>query len=565
MSILITHDFTVAPVSIEVGRSNVIAGAINLYYDGRAPIEIGFLTCPNRMSAASSNAAGSMTSSATYSYKAYWEWTDVLGQVARSTFGAVTTITLGGTDNTVTLTLTSLATGTTRKPSAILGIYRAGPNPTSASNYNRVSSVNPADLNATNGYILAQADADTITFVDKMADLTAAARPLDYVTGGVQPNVAPGGGSVIGHTDERIFLAGTTDDPNNVIFSKLRGFGEPIDFSPGLSMQVGEVGGGINAIGVLNDYIVFFKPDAIYVSAGDGPNNTLSAGSFQAPKLVSADAGCTNAASLVRTPLGLMFQSRRWFYLLDTSLSLRYIGAPSEFYRNLTVTAAQVVAEESQVRWLTSTGECIVYDYNVDAWGVYTNHQGQSSCRWQGAYTFLTAGGEVWTQSNGFTDPGIARTAGYPDGQHIRAVVETSWQRMGGIQPAQKARRVHVLGECRSPFILRVSAAFDYEDSFVETHELNTAAAGIRATFYGDGAFYGSNLTYGSSDTLMQATTALEARFKLNRMKCEAVRFRVEDIAEGGVPGESFELTALSLEVGVDPGKLFNLRNEASG
>ncbi len=545
----------------------LLSGAILLYYDGGTINEVGFLTCPSRMSAVSSNAGGSMTPLATYSYKAYWEWTDELGQTVRSTFGAATTITLGAADNTVTLTLAVLATGTTRKTDAILGIYRAGPNPTSASNYNRVSSVAPIDLNGTNGYFLATqgGTADTITFVDKNNDLTAASQPLDYTTGGVQPNVAPGGGSVVGHTDERIFLAGTTDDPNNVIFSKLRGFGEPIDFSPGLSMQVGEVGGGINAIGVLNDYIVFFKPDAIYVSAGDGPNNTLSAGSFQAPKLVSADAGCTNAASLVRTPLGLMFQSRRWFYLLDTSLSLRYIGAPSEFYRNLTVTAAQVVAEESQVRWLTSTGECIVYDYNVDAWGVYTNHQGQSSCRWQGAYTFLTAGGEVWTQSNGFTDPGIARTAGYPDGQHIRAVVETSWQRMGGIQPAQKARRVHVLGECKSPFILRVSAAFDYEDSFVETHELNTASAGIRATFYGDGAFYGSNLTYGGSDTLMQATTALEARFKLNRMKCEAVRFRVEDIAEGSMPGESFELTALSLEVGVDPSKLFNLRNEASG
>ncbi len=91
----------------------------------------------------------------------------------------------------------------------------------------------------------------------------------------------------------------------------------------------------------------------------------------------------------------------------------------------------------------------------------------------------------------------------------------------------------------------------------------NDVSMNVRRTHTVHG--YGSNLTYGGSDALAKATSALEARFKLNRMKCEAVRFRVEDIAEGSMPGESFELTALSLEVGVDPGKLYNLRTEASG
>lgn len=565
--LLVTHDFGISPRALETGQQLLIAGAVYLSYDGENLNEAGFLTCPHFVTGVPSTAGGALTSAAgtIYSYKLYWERTDAKGHIIRSTFGAALTVTMGAGNNTITLTFPSQG-AVTRATDAIVGVYRAGPNPTASTAYHRVSSVNPIDIGlASNPYILAKSNTDILTFVDGMADATANSQTNDYTFGGVADNAIPGGGPIVFATDERAVLAGTTDDPTAAFFSKLRAYGDNVDFNNGLSIITGDRGGHVAGGGAVAQYVVILKEGAIYAVTGDGPNNTQTSGGFSPPKLITNDLGCVTPASVVNTPVGLMFEAQRGIYVFGPQGSPDYVGAPVEGFliANPTITSAVVVPGEAQVRFLCSDGDTLVYDYEVQAWSSWTNHRGTAAVLWMNVYTYVTTDGEIRVQSEGFTDPG---------NRHIPLVLETPWIRVAGPQGYQKARRLHILGEYRSPHIMQIQMAYDYDDSWVQIHSKPTGIGtvlepglGIGASYYGEGAYYGSNLVYGGSDVQPNLTGALDDRMKLNRQKCQAVRFRWEDVDESSTPGESFSATVMSVEIGGEPGRTWPARQEASG
>lgn len=530
----IDFDHSQSHRAVQIGQSLYVTGGLLWMYDGQGAVESGFHLFPENVTSASSNGTGSMTSGVSYTYRVYWEWVNAKGELEQSTSAAAVTQAMGAADDTVTLTIRTLAHTAKRSPRTPIrvAVYRTAADPFGDSPFFRASSLDPT-ATGNNGYLENDPTADTVTFVDGMTDATLITKQLDYQNTGELDNVAPPAPSVMVGGKGRVFLAGF-EQPNLIIYSKLNFFGAALAFNDALTLEVDPDGGPIAALGVLDDKLVIFKESRVFALIGDGPNN-LGGGEFSAAQLVTSDAGCTNQRSVVSVPAGLMFQTAKGVYLLDRSLQLSYVGADVEAYNEQTITAATLIADRNQVVFLTDDGAALLYDYFFNQWSTFTAHEGVGAVVWRGAYAYLRGDAVTRVQTAGLYTDGLVS---YP------LKMETAWVKLRGLQGFQRVRRAHVLGEFKSTHTLRFSVGYDYEPGY-DAVALFDPSAAMDADAYGDGV-YGSGVYGGEGSAVYQF------RASLPKQKCQAVRFRFEDVP-GDDPGESYEITELALEIGIKP------------
>lgn len=533
-------DYSVTPAAVEVGRCTYMTGGMLWQYDGQGLTESGFALAPEGTTNVSSNSTGSLTVSATYAYRIYYEWTNAQGERERS--GALPlVVTMGASDDTNTLTIPTL--GHTRKTSDAatarsdisIVVYRTEANPVYDAPFYRVSGTDPATVTGSNRFVYNDSQASTVEFVDELADTAIVVKELDYQNGGELENLAPPTGDIIAQGQDRIFLAGL-DDPNKVVYSKLHFAGEGVAFTDGLELVIDQDGGPVTALGMLNESLVVFKRSRIYLVEGYGPSNT-GVGEYFPPVAVTTDVGCDSPRSVVSTPAGLMFKSAKGIYLLDQGQRVTYIGADVEAYNAQDVSAATLVSDTNQVRFLTSDGATLLYDYLFGQWATWTNYEGVAAVLWKGAtYCRVTDAGRVYQEdADVFTDGGA----------EIRMVLETGPIRMGGIQGYQRVRRMEVIGEWKSTHTLRVSVAYNYEAAYQYQFVWNPSGA-VNTTAYSDGD-YGDGPYGGAGSTVYQF------RHGLRRQKCQSLRLKIEAVP-GSPAGESVLLTEVAFEVGYRSG-----------
>lgn len=519
------------PKSVSIGKSTYITGGYLQQFDGVSAVETNFHLYPENITT-STGTGGSMTSSATYGYRCYWEWYNSHGEREISTTSEVVQVTLGASDTKVTLTVPTL-TMTAKKGSrndARLAVTRTVGG---GSTYYRVDDPTSPVFNDPGAW--------NITFEDTLSDVNLQLRELDYLNAEVE-NTSPKYGSVIGAGKDRVFIAGS-EEPSLVQYSKVHNWGDAVAFSPSLRMEVDDRGGAITAIAPMDDKIIIFKESNIYASTGDGPNNnTGDFNNFAPPQFVTSDAGCINQNSVVETPVGLMFQSKKGIYLLGRGLELSYVGAPVEQYNDLTIKSAELLADRNLVLFLTDGKFTLVYDYYFEQWSTFTNHSGYAATLWDGTYVYGTKDGDVLKEDKTtFRDRNTA----------IKMSMETGWISFEHLQNFARVRRAYLLGEYKSPHTLRVKIAYDYKNTYVHTVTWDpTEVLDLRKfgtdTAIGDTVTFGSGTGKfgGSGDKLYQV------RIQMPRQKCQAVKFKFEDVV-GNDPGESFELNNLLLEVGI--------------
>ena len=198
----------------------------------------------------------------------------------------------------------------------------------------RVSSLTDPGLNSVNG--------SDYYFTDSLSDAELAKRPKLYTqpllaNGGILTTVenqpAPPTGLIVLHRN-RIFLIPSTD-ALTLWFSKNIAPATPVAFSDTFTQSIDPRGGPVTALATIDDKLLLFKGDRIFFMVGQGPddlgqNNDLINGAI----LITTDCGCIEPRSVVGTPVGIMFQSRKGIYLIDRSLAVQYIGASVERYNN---------------------------------------------------------------------------------------------------------------------------------------------------------------------------------------------------------------------------------------
>jgi hypothetical protein len=359
-------------------------------------------------------------------------------------------VTLGGSDDTVTLSVRSLGVTTKVQLDASSVIVHQG---VYLSVWRRdvtaqgtvahlVSSRNPADAGAPNGYIKLSS-ASTIgyvTFEDRMSEALAADNEELYLDLNELPNIPPEASTAIASVNDRVWLS-LAVDPNTVVASKERVFGEPLNFANnGIAASCEGGSGPITGLASRGDVLTVFRERSVHEIAGLGPSNVVGdQNTFEPSRLVSGEVGAIGPGSIISTPVGVFFQSRRGIMVYADGL--KYIGAPVD--GDLGLGSREIVATVmgtsfNEIHFIMSNGESLLYDYAAGQWATYTIG-GLHACLWQGLWAVLhdTAGSVSYETLDLFTDNGVA----------YETVVETGRIQMAGILGLERVRAVYLLGD----------------------------------------------------------------------------------------------------------------------
>lgn len=535
----------------QLGRGLYLGGACPQHYDGSIWSEQGFHFGPELVATVPA-AGGSLTSGTTYEYRYWYEWTDAQGEVHRGPTSIGTVVTMGGGDTQVTHTLPTLRV--TGKANVRICVARTEAAKTGkTAQLFRVTSLDPS-ASGPNGYVANDTTVDTVTFVDRMSDVTLATQEELYTDGGILSNDPSALGSVVARGQSRLFFTDPSDG-NVIRFSQPLDDGFGVEIPPDLTIRTDPFGGDVTAIAFADGRGFAWKRDAIFTFAGDGPlpNGDTATSGFTTPQLLPGDAGCTNPSSIVITPAGFMYQSSKGIHLLARDGTVQYVGAPVEAYNAQRVVRATTLPDRTAVLFLTDSGLSLLYDYLFGQWSTFSNHEGLDAAVVSNTYHYVRADGRVFRET-----PGIYSDAG----TRIRLRLETAWLHMvGHLQGFQRFWYLHVLGTWVSAHQFGIQYQTDYTPGWTDSYWLdatgesdstgwitggNAAPIGVESivgTGYGDGE-YGDGPYGGTAPGLYQW------RLGLNE-KGQSIQLRFEDFEANGFLGASFELTELVITGGV--------------
>ena len=462
-------------------------------YDGLQAVETGFRCSPDAITA-TAGGVGSL-STGNYQVAVIYEWTDARGQIHRSApaFSSSVSVTAGQA-----LSVNARNALFTNKTGVTAVYFRTLANGTTFYRDTTIAADSAALLPVT----LNAAD----TGIDDNEIL--------YTTGGVLENIAPPPANFAFTYNNRIFLL-DCEDPNVVWYSRSYVIDECASFNDALTLRIDDGAGRVVAGGVIDDKLVFFKRNSIYVTAGDGPTDTGTQNDIRQPQLVSAELGCSEPLSVVRVPMGIMFKSSKGFYLLDRGLNLTYIGAAVDQFNGLEVAAAVLVDERNQVRFIHKNGVCLVYDWFFEQWSSLTNYSAQSGTIWKRRVAVVSSAGLVRREDvSSYRD----------DGLNVPLKLVTPWLKADSLQGFQRVYEAAFLGENLSPHTFQVRIGYDYDEAYAQTLTL-------------------------SSTVFTGAVEQIKVRPA--RQKCQAIRFEVTKLNPGDAAGAGLTLSGLAVTVGV--------------
>ena len=199
-------------------------------------------------------------------------------------------------------------------------------------------------------------------------------------------------------------------------------------------------------------------------------------------------------------PKGLMFMSQKGIYLLNRSLGLSYIGAPADNYNDLNITKATTVAKKDEVRFLTSDGDTIIYNYFLDMWYSYSDHRGNSSHVIGDDYYLATYKDEIFKQVNTTSSFG---------GSMVPIKLETGWLSFAGVQGFQRVYRMLLLGEYKSPHKIQIKVAYNYDNVWTDEKLIDVTGYTESYSFGNPSVDDVAPPTYGTPDGLAGAPAAI--------------------------------------------------------
>lgn len=505
----------------EIGENLHVAGGVLKMYDGTKVVEHGFLDVPDAPIFSTETGTGAVLPNGTYQYVVVWAWKDRSGQLHRSAPSVPLSHTITGGPKKPSIQYQNCLF--TQKENVEIEVYRTEANGTTF--YKHKAGV--ADIIVNNKSLKYTTASDTLT------DAELINNEVLYTTGGVLDNISADSCKYITSYKNRLFTV--SSDGTYVQYSKTREQNGPVEFNDALKIKLDSRGGKATALAVMDDHLIIFKESAIFTISGEGPNNLGEQDDFRLPFLSTSDAGCVDLNSVVTTPNGIMFKSRKGLYMLGRDFNVSYLGAPVEAYNSALITSATLVSNTNQVRFTTDSSIVLVYDYFHQRWSTFSNVAAVDATIYGTTYVYARASGLIMKETEGlYTD----------NSSFIPMTVASAWISLAGIQGFERFYKLLLLGTYKSTCKFKVSFAYDYDSAY--TSEVIVDAGSILETpAYGSGT-YGSGTPYGGADPLFQW------RIFPKRQKCETFRFKIEDI-NSGVPGESFSLSNFAAEIGLKP------------
>lgn len=516
------------PHTAELGDNTLVSGGVLSSFDGFNCPESGFFYPPTILEI--TNAGAGNVVDATYEYIALYVYTDRAGNIYRSRPSLPCSFVASGGPSTIRLAISYL-TVTNRQdrvngyePKVFIELYRR----TGTATFRRVRltvPVGPGIGTALGGAVENDPLSPHCIADDDIASV--ATEPEIYTDGTTAGSTAPFDppppSRCLTTWANRAWLA-SNEERNELHYSNERVDGEGIAFSRANIIMFEDEGGALEGVHPMDETLVCFKADRIYRIHGDGPDETLQGNSLTRPLLVTSDVGTTFGHAIVLTPKGLIFLSRRGFYLLDRSFQTHYIGAPVED----TVTAyprlraAHHRAGTNLYEFLLDDGSNsaqLIWDDFHNAW---TTHKFKGGDRVTGgthigSLHYLVSGNGLFRQGSTYAD----------ETDELALTIVTPWYPPSEAMGWHRARRIMLLGRYLGSHQLKIEVGYDYKDNWAYSQ------------------------TWSHSDIQAYSKSPVERmRWALPVQLCEAVRFRItiEQDATDQTNTAGARLTALRLE-----------------
>lgn len=445
--------------------TTILGGGVTSTFDGSLVVEAGFLCAPTQPSVDVSGSGSQTFTSGGRRYVAIYAAPDAIGNLHVSGVSQPSFSTGNITSKSVVATVYPLSI-TSRGPQA--GVD---------------ASVQVFLYATTDGgeppyYFVDSASSSPealITIEDALDETTLASNPKLYApslpgaVGESQDRRSPPGlrnpisyaGMLVGSCGESLFTSGQEVS------------GEATWFTPIFETPISG-GGDITAIAQQDGSLVVFKRNRVYVVAGETPSDNGAAGGLGAPRLVCADLGCIDAASVVTTSVGVFFQSERGLEVLSRSQTVAWIGEPilATVAAYPIITSAVVDARNTIVRFALSSGVSdgvatgdareAIYDLSVNAWMSVDDKAAASqsaacvSINGARRYAWLAADGFLWVERDD------ADTNAYRDGSAWVTAQYTLPPWKLGLQQEQRIFETELLFENHGSAGLTIEVAEDY-------------------------------------------------------------------------------------------------------
>jgi hypothetical protein len=302
------------------------------------------------------------------------------------------------------------------------------------------------------------------------------------------------------------------------VYSKTASQGTGISFSSDLEVIVDSKFGAITGASPMDEKTVLLKQGGVGYFTGDGLNDAGAGGNISPFFFVPSDTGCVNSKSVILFPEGILFKSPKGIYIVNRGVQVGYFGSEVEDYNGNDVQDAKIIGNRNQIRFLSSDGVALLYDYVFKQWSVFTNHMGYSSDVWEGSYVYVRTDGNVYIENTStFLDAGVS----------YFLLAQTAWIKASSIQNFQRVRRVALLG--------------DYD---------NSAGHGVQISAYYDWSSSAGSVVPYSFDG---QTPFFQYRERLRQQKCDALQLSIQEIVTGA-SGEYIDFSDLGIEIGAKVG-----------
>lgn len=525
VSLLINFKSEEKYVNKQIGEHLHFAGGVHKVYDGVTLVENNFIETP-RITVI--NAISGVLGAGSYSYAVIFEWYDNQGILHRSIPSLPKAISLAGPTSGATIRVNTLQFTDKRvdlgRHEVTMALYRTKANGTT---YYKVTTPNTQVFND----ILQP----FVTITDNITtDAMLNSREPLYTSGGILENEAISNLQFFTTTKDRVFGI-TKEDGFTVYPSKIFSPGECVSFNLNLGKSIIANDGPATGIQAMDDKVVVFTRNQIQAFAGRGPNNAGQDDQYTEFERLPFDVGCVDSKSVVLVPRGIMFRSAKGYYTLTRNLELEYSGSGIDQYKNVAVNSTDILPDQNQVRFLLESGILLVYDTLVTEWAVFTEYAGVDATIYKNGYAFITAEGyfkvddsTLYTRERS-DDPLVLETA-----QPYILRITTAWIKLNGLQNYQRVYRVGILGDLKSPHLLKVRTYYDYDDSYFEENAFEP-----------------------SSDTIYQYMAHLRTQ------KCQAIKIEIFDIDTDG--GASFAIQNIGMIAGMKRGFNKNISNTQRG
>lgn len=466
------------------------------------------------------------------------------GLVCRGAPSAPKTITLGGAQTKITV---SVESANNISNTASYGdnftityeIYRTTNAGTTFYLENSVASDFPYYYAPLNSLFVTISDANIIN------------NPILYTAGGTIENITAPNITSITKYKGRVVAAVGQAEP--VIWpSKEQSNSSVGQFTDVFKLPIPVRGVDVTCVRELDDKLIIFGKDSIYYTYGDGPNDTGTSGSFAPPIKISENVGCISNKAIARLDNKIIFRGKEGFYFLNSNLSIEKISLPVAYFAslgNFEVTSTVQLDNRKQVQFYLSNGYRLVYFTDYEQWSC--DNVGISlAAKYEEYVVAVKKTGNTYSDLEMYMESTSDSPASwtYSDaiGGYYSLEIKTGWITFNGLQSLARVWRMILLGRAYTNCTLKVGFSYDYNPAVVDIHDLTVDTS--------------TTLSYPDSDlyeTLQPSVSSsiptLQRRIHMPRQKMEAVQITIWDTSQTGT-GKSFELNQITFEVGLRQG-----------